>query len=397
MKARSVSRGQHSGGEARRKRVLDAPSLLSAVKWRAVGAQAAREVSNREIHTPVVSTYRWWARRPHSVMGALLEAATEHYGPQLMVSDPFSGGGTVTFEAARRGLRVYAQDLYPWPSRGLATALSNCSPETLHQAKARVLHALQPLRSRYVTPTGAELSHVLRVRLMHCGICEQSVYAYPHQLVSVTSRNASDQKAYFGCRHCGHLTLRCRDAQSFTCEGCGVRHRHCSDYNGCPHCKHELLAPLGWQAVLVQEIEQGRGQPRTRLRPVRADDPVAFTIGTDSHQALRTPILPGIETKRLLDAGFETWGDLYTSRQADVIVQGLALINQGTESASIKDRLAFSILGAAEMPAFLSRWDRFHLKPFESMANHRYSQTLLSVESNLLSPVGRGTIPRRRG
>lgn len=47
------------------------------------------------------------------------------------------------------------------------------------------------------------------------------------------------------------------------------------------------------------------------------------------------------------------------------------------------------------MPAFLSRWDRFNLKPFEGMANHRYTQTTLVVESNLLSPVGRGTIPRR--
>ena len=47
------------------------------------------------------------------------------------------------------------------------------------------------------------------------------------------------------------------------------------------------------------------------------------------------------------------------------------------------------------MPAFLCRWDRFNLKPFEGMANHRYTQTTFAVESNLLSPVGRGTIPRR--
>jgi hypothetical protein len=53
------------------------------------------------------------------------------------------------------------------------------------------------------------------------------------------------------------------------------------------------------------------------------------------------------------------------------------------------------LLGAAEMPAFLSRWDRFNLKPFEGTANHRYTQTTFAVESNLLSPVGRGTIPRR--
>ena len=100
-------------------------SLLSRVKWRRLGRIAQRELHNREVHAPVVSAYRWWARRPHSVMGAILDAAVDKYGDHLTVADPFSGGGTVTFEAARRGLRAYAQDLYPWPARGLATALQS--------------------------------------------------------------------------------------------------------------------------------------------------------------------------------------------------------------------------------------------------------------------------------
>jgi len=82
-------------------------SLLARINWRAVGARTAAELRNREVHAPVVSTYRWWARRPHSVMGALLDAALDKFGPELIVSDPFSGGGTVTFEAARRGLKAY--------------------------------------------------------------------------------------------------------------------------------------------------------------------------------------------------------------------------------------------------------------------------------------------------
>ncbi|WP_143258320.1 hypothetical protein [Burkholderia cenocepacia] len=106
-------------------------------------------------------------------------------------------------------------------------------------------------------------------------------------------------------------------------------------------------------------------------------------------------IAPGRETRRLLENGFVHWGDLYTQRQADVLTQALVTIKRLDVPNAIKDRLAFSVLGAAEMPAFLSRWDRFNLKPFEGMANHRYAQTTLAVEANLLSPVGRGTLPRR--
>ncbi|WP_152624176.1 hypothetical protein [Cupriavidus sp. IDO] len=120
-----------------------------------------------------------------------------------------------------------------------------------------------------------------------------------------------------------------------------------------------------------------------------------FEFASRFSEALRRPIPPGKETKRLLDNGFACWGDLYTKRQADALGSGLTAIQQLQVAVAVKDRLAFSLLGAAEMPAFLSRWDRFNLKPFEGMANHRYTQTTLAVEANLLSPVGRGTLPRR--
>ena len=194
-------------------------SLLSRVNWRALGRRAAKELINRETHAPVVSSYRWWARRPHSIMGALLDAAVLEYGETLIVADPFSGGGTVTFEAARRGLKAYAQDLYPWPARGLASALSSCDADVLASASQQILQTLEPLRRAYQTTTGAELCHVLRVRTADCVACNGRVYEYPHVLVSVASRSIADQKAYFGCRACGDVTLRDRGVASFRCKG----------------------------------------------------------------------------------------------------------------------------------------------------------------------------------
>jgi adenine-specific DNA methylase len=49
-------------------------------------------------------------------MGAVLDAAAERYGTDLVVADPFSGGGTVALEAARRSIKTYAQDVHPWPT-----------------------------------------------------------------------------------------------------------------------------------------------------------------------------------------------------------------------------------------------------------------------------------------
>src|SRR5262252_5086098 len=97
-------------------------SVLSRVKWAAVNRLTRRQVRNRELYCPPISLFRWWARRPHALVSALLEASRLKRGD--LVSDPFSGGGTVALEAILRGLNVYAQDVNPWAVWGLRTALN---------------------------------------------------------------------------------------------------------------------------------------------------------------------------------------------------------------------------------------------------------------------------------
>ena len=47
---------------------------------------------------------------PAQLMGALIDAASPLIGKDTCIADPFSGGGTVAIEAARRGFRIYAQE-----------------------------------------------------------------------------------------------------------------------------------------------------------------------------------------------------------------------------------------------------------------------------------------------
>jgi putative DNA methylase len=370
-------------------------SLLSRVNWKRLAGVTRRELLSREIHAPVVSTYRWWARRPHTVMGAILDAAVSKYGSGITVADPFSGGGTVTFEAARRGLKVYAQDLYPWPTRGLVSALRSCDSRLFADSAQAVLSALAPLRAAYRNRAGAELSHILRVRSARCMHCSREFYQFPHPMISVASRRATERRAYFGCFRCGSTSIRARSVANFHCDGCGTRWNATERLLGCARCESKSFAPTGWHAVLVQELINEKGRWRTLLRAVEGNDPTEAQSASRGAVALIEPIPTGKETKRLLDNQLLRWGDLYTQRQADVLTKALLTIKQLDTPDSVKDRLAFGALGAAEMPAFLSRWDRFNLKSFESMANHRYTQTTLTVEANLLSPVGRGTLPRR--
>lgn len=376
--------------------------MLSRIDWRRLSKRVAREQSNREHHAPVVSAYRWWARRSHSVMGALLDSAIERYGRGMLVSDPFSGGGTVTFEAVRRGLKIYAQDLYPWPADGLATALSPTNSEEFLEAARLLLEMLQPHRASYQRHDGRELSHVLRVRVCNCPSCHADIHMFPGSMVSLVSRRQAEKNAYFGCVRCGSVSLRSRKSKHPICSRC---RKHLIDsvetLTSCPHCdarltpKQLVTASPHWKAILVQELVTEDGQLRAMLRGIQEGDPVEDEAASSLGEYLAQPILPGKETKRLANAGFSFWGDLYTRRQAHVLQKALDVANEMSTSDAVRDRLAYATIGLAEMPAFLSRWDRFHLKPIEAMANHHYASTTLAVEINPLSPVGRGTLRRR--
>jgi adenine-specific DNA methylase len=94
-------------------------------------------------------------------------------------------------------------------------------------------------------------------------------------------------------------------------------------------------------------------------------------------------------------SGFSYWDELYTRRQLDTITAALAIIPALQVKEAIKQHLRLAVLGAAEMAGYVCRWERFHPKALEAIANHRFSRATITVETNLLSPSGRGTLPRR--
>ena len=379
-------------------------SILANINWGEVNCLVAREQKNRERFTPVISAYRWWARRPHGLIRAIIDAAQKNrLSSTLRISDPFSGGGTVAFEAVRKGLPIYAQDLYPWPSLGLAAALTYVSIPKFKKAAKDILIYLDSLRDAFRRSDGRELTHIIRVRVGTCPFCIRESYLFPDSLISIASRSITETQAYYGCQACGNVQLGLKDNAPRECSVCGsslevplVRGRHT-----CPHCKKEapqmqfLSTPAKWHPILVQEATTEQGRYRAKLRTVEPGDPVDSPPAATCIPEVRAAIYPGIETRRLLNAGFQEWGDLYTARQANIILSALSRITGLNITEASKTKLAYAVIGVAEIPAFISRWDRYHLKVFEGIANHRYQHTTIAVEINPLGELGRGTLARR--
>ncbi len=389
-------------------------SLLTGIDWQQLERRVRAQQHNREIYTPPISLFRWWARRSHALIGSLLDAAVDAGGgASVAVSDPFSGGGTVAIEAARRGLPVYAQDLHPWAVTGIATALDCVDHAEFSAAADALLEELAPLRRQLYAVQcekhgqDSEMLTTFWVRKTACPRCSYAVFLFPYSLVTRASRAVDDPYGWWGCRACGHVTHAHLRGRSRRCDGCGCslstaatpllpkRMARCVN----PRCAHEFAAfadTPAYEPVLVQRHCRHEGRTITHFaRPTEADRASTVVDEPTMPAALVEPIPVGLESQVLHRAGLYRWCDLYPPRQLTVMMAASQALTDMDLPAAHRNRLRLAIVGACEMAGYVSRWDRFYPKAFEALANHRFALVGLSAETNLLADRGRGTLPRR--
>jgi 16S rRNA G966 N2-methylase RsmD len=373
-------------------------------------SQAARaESRNREIHLPPVSTYRWWARRTESVNGAIIDAVgKDHDDQRLLVADPFAGGGVIPLAALIRGHQVYAQDLNPWAAAGLTAMLGLPRADALRDATAVLAQLATPLvDAAYATElsdgSAGHISHTFRVATAPCSGCGKRSRLFPHALVSLLARRERRQaEAFLACRN-GHVFLG-REDRSSRCTTCRARTDPAASYTpnrtvtcSCGHVERlERRAASGgwsWEVVLVERARRGR---RELALPTDAERGIADSETWVPRRDLGS-VPDGQETRVLRRHGFEEWADLYPRRQRVLLERLLEMAPRCSKNPHVVAAVTMAIVGSAEMAGHLSRWDRYYLKSYESMAGHRFNFTTLSVEPNVWgTPTsGRGTATRR--
>jgi putative DNA methylase len=380
--------------------------LHSGFNWSRLSRRVRRELRNREDFSPTISTYRWWARRSHALIGAFIERAQEVLGPSIVVSDPMAGGGTVAVEAARRNLRVYAQDVNPWAAFGLETTLRPVDPALLNTAAEALIQRLQRAsRTLYRANPGHDVVNRLHVRRCECPNCDEPNFLFPTTLVALDERVVTSPKGgWFGCPGCGHVHHAKWPTGPRLCPECGFSfHGTLPDARrivdaevSCAHCAAtislgtEQLDSASWTHVL-SVTSDGRtlgfappAEPLPRLRR---------KARLRSH--LRVEIPKQGETGALRRNGFAEWCDLFPDRQLALLDEAFSALNVAAVPESVRRRLLLAVAGFAEMAGYACRWDPKYRKVYEVTANHRYTRALLAAETNPAGRLGRGTIARR--
>jgi putative DNA methylase len=386
-------------------------SSLRHIDQGAVSKKARVETRNRELHLPPVSVYRWWARRTEAVSGALIEAVTKELKVKggALLADPFAGGGVIPLAALARGHSIYAQDLSPWVSKGLTTMLALPDAAEIRKARSKLSQSVAKLLDRAYATTfsdgrPATVSQTMRVAVSSCTKCGHRHRLFPHALVSrVKRKELGGAKAFLACRK-GHLFIGRSDRKS-ACPICDET-VHPKDtylekrFVTCPACGNiETLERRArkknwrWEVVLVERIQDGcREIDVPSKAEVKQASDQSWRVGRDLGAIPHSQ-----ETRVLRRHGFKTWDDLYPKRQRAVTKALLREIKTGFKDRPLRSALEMAVLGTTEMAGLLSRWDRFYLKAFESMASHRFNFSTFVAEPNVFGAglAGRGTLARR--
>ena len=326
----------------------------------------------------------------------------------MVVSDPFAGGGVIPLAAVMRGHSVYAQDLNPWAATGLAAMLALPEPDALREGIAALTQrVIAPVEAAYGTVlsdgTQGHVSHTFRVAAAPCTRCGVRQRLFPHALVSLLSRVERNRpEAFLACPN-GHLFEGVREGKQ-RCPTCSELTDPTTAYTPrrvvtCPCGQQDRLevradgGGLDWDVVLVERVGGGR---RELALPTPGE--LAAAAAAHARPARSLGAIPlGQETGVLLRHGFSRWEDLYPRRQHAMVEHLLELTNGCSQDERVVAALRLAVVGSTEMAGLLSRWDRYYLKSYESMAGHRFNFTTLPVEPNAWGTTtsGRGTTLRR--
>lgn len=397
--------------------------LESAFPYRAVSMLAQADKRGRD---PIYGAHAWWARRPPSLLRAILLAAccdaaddSEFWdlyrstsSDQLTgrrVLDIFHGGGSTLVEAARLGADVIGVDVDPLANEIVAHELESCDPAQLRSVADELLqHLASELGGLYPpSPDDRTPIHYFYAPRVACPSCGDEHLLY-RDLVLARDRGLAggvvrDAKLHVFCpedrsvhalnradrvrlRHLGHqwdVSQGTFKGLHFECPSCGVRSGHTALRTGAA------------ESVLIAVESAQDGHRRTISAPSAA---TLRAIAEAASLADRANVPRAAVSARRGDGrpgsyGLPTVDSLFRPRQLLYLSAALGWIDsQGLDPALRRGlRLAVSNSIATNNRLCGYARDYGRLSPLFSIRG--YAFPALSVELNPLSSVGgRGTL-----
>jgi adenine-specific DNA methylase len=314
------------------------------------------------------------------------------------VLDPFMGAGTTLLEAVRFGVTATGVDLNPvaWFITKKALEASSASPDELRTAFDDVeKRVADELRSHYRTgcPNDdheADVTYGFWVRELDCVSCGHTVPLFKDYRVASGRYDDSDRDNVL-CPDCGSVFLTSDYRETAVCPDCSCEFTPADgpvsrggNY-GCPECGQkyaivdaiaegqsyrERLYALEYYCTECEDAGHNRPtykgyKPAADADRDRYDDAAKRLAGSTELSAyIPDEAIPkgavtqasSISGNDVFQHGFETWADMFNSRQQ----YGLATLLQAIDEVDNDDAREFLLLAFSNTLQFQNNFARFN-------------------------------------
>ena len=416
---------EHTSGHHKPGAEVAASLLEVAFPALAVSRVAAADSRAKD---PSYAAHRWWARRPPSLMRAILLAATldsgatdqefwRRYaddGPHLeglKVHDPFMGGGTTLIEASRLGAEVSGSDVDPTAQLIVAHSLDPAQDSEIRDIGDALMSFLRKHFSALYPGDEGEQLHsfwIATVTCPHCGtsgplyrslvlardcgkagavLRDDGTTVFDPETFELCYLSSAAQRQFQGASQDWAVDHSTFDALKYRCPSCQKRSSHRELQSGAaprrlvaiertaPGRRRKLLAP-GDRDVAALDL----------ARELLDDPPVPLRLPDTEFEPVRRDPRPR-------SFGIAAVRDLFTPRQLLVLGAAHAWVEAEDLSEASQRAIQLALSSALTTNNRLCSYatDYGRLSPLYSIRG--YSLPALSVELNPLHfSGGRGTI-----
>jgi putative DNA methylase len=315
-----------------------------------LSAMSRVEAHRKNIYRPPYYVHKWWARRTGSVFRGLaldLLLADDqkvmdayyrrHDFSDVIVLDPFMGGGTAVGECLRLGAKVIGCDLNPVAWFLVSQAMRDIKVPTLLDAYRELAQKVSaPIGDMYWTRCegcggNAQTQYTAWVKQVSCEACGSQADLHLNSVVMADM--ATRGAGLIDCPECGHPWWVAAVRDSATCPSCKHRfvpaeprsrntHYHC---DACGHDgrildtiretedppSHRLRTLTVWCNCCGKRHQAPSAEDVARLEAIERDVAERF----DDLAIPRTAIPSGRNTDQMRKYGYRYWWQMFNARQ----------------------------------------------------------------------------------
>ena len=385
-----------------------------------VARLAQREKQIQQSYRPIIGVHKWFARRPGTLFRALLLAEFSNGQPlassffqshdlsPLIVGDPFMGGGTPLLEANRLGCHVVGVDINPMAYWIVRQELAELDRQAFRAVAQQVITSVEEkVGDLYQTTCvhcgnpHAPVKYFLWVKQQSCAACHHLIDLFPNYIVAKNQRHPN---YVLLCPTCGALNevakldrapgaMRCGTCRSHLVIDGPARRNRCI----CPHCGHLNFYPDVRQGqpkhrLFALEYYCPACKPTHRGRFFKAPDTADMARLAEAESRLQAipqnyipadDIPPGDETSRLHRWGYQTYRQLFNTRQL-LGLATLATAIAAVEDETVRHALLTVFSDTLRYQNMLCRYDSYALKIIDIFSVHGFPVSLIQCENSLL-------------